>query len=220
MAFAKLWVIAYRDLGRNRRRSILSLVAVALGLALLIVMNGYIAGVMDEALQNDIRLRTGHVQIRAPSYEEEKLSLAWEDLLDDPEPLAARARALPEVKAASPVLWASAILNTIDDSAGVRLYGIDPTSSIYVPIQEAMVDGAFLSPDDRNGVVIGKRLADTMGIELGQDIHLTIINADGQPDAANFTVRGLFATGIGSYDQSSVFMPLVRAQAFTRTGGQ
>jgi ABC-type lipoprotein release transport system permease subunit len=219
MAFGKLWVIAYRDLGRNRRRSILSLIAVALGLALLIVMNGYIAGVTDEAMQNEIRLRSGHVQIRADSYEEEQVSLQWEDLLEDPEPFAARASALPEVRAAAPVLWASGILNTVDDSVGLRIYGIDPTSPIYAPIQEAMVAGEFLTPNDRGGVLLGKRLADSMGITLGQDVNLTIINADGQPDEANFTVRGLFDTGIYSYDESAIFMPLSRAQAFTRTDG-
>ena len=91
--------IAYRDLGRNRRRSFFSLMAVALGLALLIFMNGQIAGVMHDAVQNNIRLRTGHVQLRAPSYEEGKSSLQWEDLLTNAEDLAARARALPEVRA-------------------------------------------------------------------------------------------------------------------------
>jgi ABC-type lipoprotein release transport system permease subunit len=219
MAFAKLWVIAYRDLGRNRRRSILSLLAVALGLALLIVMNGYIAGVTEETLQNEIRLRTGHVQIRADSYEEEKVTLQWEDLLDDPDGLAAHASALPEVRAAAPVLWATGILNTVDDSAGLRIYGIDVTSPIYAPIQEAMVAGSFLQPDDRGGVLIGKRLADTMGITLGQEVNLTVINADGQPDEALFAVRGLFSTGIPGYDESAVFMPLSRAQAFTVTDG-
>ena len=43
MALSKLWIIAYRDLGRNRRRSILSMIAVALGLGILVLMNGYIA---------------------------------------------------------------------------------------------------------------------------------------------------------------------------------
>jgi ABC-type lipoprotein release transport system permease subunit len=219
MAFTKLWVIAYRDLGRNRRRSILSLIAVALGLGLLILMNGYIAGVMEEAMQNDIRLRIGHVQIRANSYEEEQVSLQWEDLLNEPEALAARASALPEVKAAAPVLWASGILNTIDDSAGLRIYGVDVTSSLYDPIREAMVAGEFVQADDRGGIVIGKRLADTMGIAPGQPVNLTIINANGQPDETNFTVRGLFSTGIPSYDESAVFMPLARAQAFTATNG-
>jgi ABC-type lipoprotein release transport system permease subunit len=219
MAFNKLWVIAYRDLGRNRRRSILSLIAVALGLGLLILMNGYIAGVMEESLQNDIRLRTGHVQIRDDSYEAEKVSLQWDELLDEPEALAARASALPEVTAAAPVLWASGILNTIDDSAGLTIYGVDVTSALYEPIREAMVAGEFLQPDDRSGVVIGKRLADMMGIALGQDVNLTVVNADGQPDEANFTVRGLFSTGIPSYDESALFMPLARAQAFTVTDG-
>ena len=55
MALAKLWVMAWRDLGRNRRRSLFSLLAVGLGLALLIVLNGYISGVMEGALQNSIR---------------------------------------------------------------------------------------------------------------------------------------------------------------------
>ena len=219
MALAKLWVIAYRDLGRNRRRSILSLVAVALGLALLIIMNGYIAGVIDGALQNDIRLRSGHVQIRASSYKEEQTSLKWEDLLDNPAALVARARALPEVKAAAPVLWATGILNTIDDSIGLRIYGVDTASSIYAPIRAAMVAGTFLSADDRSGILMGKRLADNMGIALGQDVNLTIVNADGQPDAANFTVRGLFSTGVPSYDESAIFMPLSKAQAFTGANG-
>jgi ABC-type lipoprotein release transport system permease subunit len=81
------------------------------------------------------------------------------------------------------------------------------------------VAGEFVQAEDRGGIVIGKRLADTMDITLGQEVNLTIINADGNPDEANFTVRGLFATGIPSYDESTVFMPLARAQAFTVTDG-
>lgn len=219
MALAKLWVIAYRDLGRNRRRSILSLLAVALGLAILIMLNGWIAGIVDESVQNDIRLRTGHVQVRAASYAEEQVSLKWEDLLDAPEQIVGRAAALPQVAAATPVLWATTILNTAEDSTGMRLYGIDPTSPIYAPIQSGMVAGTFLTPDDRGGVLISQRVADELGIALGQDVNLTVINADGEPDEANFTVRGLFVSGIPAYDDNSILMPLARAQAFTRTGG-
>jgi ABC-type lipoprotein release transport system permease subunit len=75
MTLNKLWVIAFRDLGRNRRRTGLTLIAVALGLALLIVMSGWIAGALEGAIQNSIRLKTGHLQMRADSYEEEKFSL-------------------------------------------------------------------------------------------------------------------------------------------------
>ena len=85
MAFTKLWVIAFRDLERNRRRSILTLAAVALGLALLITIHGLTAGTMEDSLDAAIRLQTAHVQVRAASYEEGKLSLKWKDLLENPE---------------------------------------------------------------------------------------------------------------------------------------
>lgn len=218
MAFAKLWVIAYRDLGRNRRRTLFTLIAVALGVGMLILLEGYIAGVWDGALQNAIRLQTGHVQVRNPEYEEQKVSLAWADLLQNAGETAANAAALPEVKAAAPVLWATAILNTVDDSAGLRLYGVDPASALYDPIRAAVTAGKFLSADDRSGILLGKRLADDLGIGVGQNVSLTVVDADGQASEATFVVTGLFASGVPGYDQNSAFMPLDKAQAFTGVG--
>src|SRR5690606_21066202 len=90
---------------------------------------------------------------------------------------------------------------------------------IYAPIQEVMVAGTFLTPDDRGGILLGRRVADELGIALGQDVNLTVVNADGEPDEAIFTVRGLFSTGVLSYDDSAILMPLARAQTFTRTSG-
>jgi ABC-type lipoprotein release transport system permease subunit len=101
MAFSKIWTIAWRDLGRNRRRSFFSILSVGFGLALLIVMDGFIAGYFSETLENAIRLESGHIQVRAPGYEIEKMSLLWEDLLEDPEKLAAQASALNQSDYAS-----------------------------------------------------------------------------------------------------------------------
>lgn len=218
MPFGKLWVIAYRDLGRNRRRTLFTLVAVALGLALVVTLNGFITGVWGDALENTVRLYTGHVQVRGETYEEEKLSLRWEDLLENSGELASAANAMPEVETATPVLHASVILNTAEESTGLQLRGIEPSSSFYDPIREGLVAGDFLALDDRSGVLIGQSLADELGLEVGRDIHLSIVNADGQPDEGIFTVRGTFSTGVISYDENSVFMPLARAQAFAGTG--
>jgi len=220
MALRELWTIAYRDLGRNRRRSLFTMLAVALGLMLIIVLNGYIAGAYDGALQNNIRLETGHLQLRVASYRSEQMSLKWEDLVSDSATLAARASAVSQVSAAGPVLWATGVLNSADDSAGFKLYGIEPDSSIHAPIQESMVAGAFLTPDDRSGIVIGKRLADDLGIAVDQKVSLSVVNADGEPEEGIFTIRGLFSTGFPAYDQGTVFMPLAKAQAFTRTDGR
>jgi ABC-type lipoprotein release transport system permease subunit len=220
MPLSKLWLIAYRDLGRHRRRSIFTLLAVALGLGLLLTMDGLISGVVADSLANSIRLRTGHVQVRAASFQEDQLGLQAKDLLVNPEALVAQAKALSEVKAAAPVLWASAILNTIDQSAGLQLLGIDTTSSLYDPVRSGLVAGDWLTPDDRDGLLIGRGLADSLGVGVGQKVNLTLVNSDGRPDEGTFTIRGLFSTGIPGYDQSAVFMPLDKAQAFAGTGGR
>ncbi|NTV65076.1 MAG: ABC transporter permease [Oscillochloris sp.] len=212
----KLWVLAYRDLGRNRRRTLLTMLAVALGLGLLILMNGYIAGVMDEAVENTIRLNTGHIQLRASSYDDTNLSLQWKGLIRDPEPIVAQAAALPAVSGAAPVLWAGGVIATRNDSIGIQISGIDPTSSVYDPIRASLVVGDFLAADDRNGILIGWRMAEDLGLSVGSDVSLTVVDADSHADEGTFTVRGLFNTGIPSYDQGSVLMPLSKAQAFAR----
>ncbi len=214
----RLWKIAIRDLGRNKRRSVLTLVAVGLGLALLVVTSGLMEGAVMGSIENNIRVQTGHVQVRAESYDEDKVSLKWEDLLEDPQGLAAQAQALADVRAATPVLWASGILVTGEESVGVRVFGIDPLSETSAPFREGIVAGQFLVPDDRSGIVIGQRLAKSLGVTAGDDIGLLVNTSDEQPDEATFTIRGLYDTGIPAYDETTVFLPLAKAQAFTRAG--
>jgi ABC-type lipoprotein release transport system permease subunit len=218
LSIGRLWMIAYRDLGRNRRRSVLTLIAVTLGMALLVVMSGLIAGAIGSSLDNSIRLQTGHVQVRATSYDEDEVSLKWEDLLQDPQGLATQVQALNGVQVATPVLWANGMLTARDESVGVQVYGIDPLSEAHAPIRDALVAGQFLAPDDRGGILIGQRLAESLGVTIGQDISLLVSTADQQPDEAIFTIRGLYATGISNYDETTVFLPLSKAQAFTRAG--
>jgi putative ABC transport system permease protein len=218
MAWRSLWTIAYRDLLRNRRRTILTLLAVALGYALLMILNGWVAGILEDSLQNSIRLQTGHVQIRNESYEMEKLSLLWSDLLEDPGALAARAEGMAEVKAAAPVLWASGVLSTLDDTAGLQLYGIETASPLHASVKEAMVFGEYLTAEDRDGILIGQRLADDLGIGVGQNVSVAVVDADGRLDEGVFAIRGLFSTGIFAYDDGAAFLPLSKAQAFTGAG--
>jgi ABC-type lipoprotein release transport system permease subunit len=218
MALKKLWVIAFRDLGRNRRRSGLTVLAVVLGLALLILMSSYIAGVVDGSISDGIRLNTGHVQVRAESYEVEKGSLEWQDLLENSEELLASAAAIEGVNAVAPALWASGFLTTADETIAVRVTGIDPGSGFHDPIRQSLVSGEYLGVDDREGVMIGKHLADSLGIGAGSKISLLVGTSDGETDEAVFTVRGVFSTGVLTYDESTVYMALPKAQAITGAG--
>jgi len=213
----RLWRIAIRDVVRNKRRSGLTLIAIALGLALVIALHALEIGAMEGSIDNNIRVQSGHVQVRADSYEEDKVSLKWEYLLEDPQVLVSQAMSLPQVQAAAPVLWAGGILSTIEDSTGVRVYGIDPQAETSATFQEDLV-GDFLEPDDRGGVLIGKRLANNLDLAIGDDISLLINTSGEQPDEATFTIRGLFDTGLPAFDETTIFLPLAKAQTFTQVG--
>jgi len=218
MAFTKLWVIAYRDLGRNRRRSGLTILAVTLGLAILILMSGYIAGIIDGSISDSIRLNTGHVQVRVAGYEPERASMQWQDLLENRAEILTSVSEIEGVEAVAPVLWASGFLTTADETIGVRVTGINPDSGFHDPVRQGLVAGEFLAADDREGVMIGKNLADSLGISAGSKISLLVGTSDGETDEDIFTVRGVFHTGVLTYDEGTVYMPLPKAQALTGAG--
>ncbi len=127
---------------------------------------------------------------------------------------------MEQVDAAAPVLWANGYLNTQDESVGLRIYGVEPESKIYSPFRDGLISGEFLQADDRSGILIGKRLADDLELGAGDSVRVAIINADGQPDETDFTIRGVYKTGVFSYDDSALLMPLSKAQAFANTGGR
>jgi ABC-type lipoprotein release transport system permease subunit len=194
------------------------MIAVMLGLALVITLHGYEMGAIEGAIENNIRVQTGHVQVRAETYDEDMVSLKWEDLLQEPQALASQAKALPNVRDAAPVLWASGILNTADESIGLRVYGVEPLAETMAPFWEGLVAGEWLAADDRSGVLVSRRLAETMGLAVGDGISLLVNTSDDQPDEAVFEIRGLYDSGIPGFDDVTVFLPLAKAQAFVKVG--
>jgi ABC-type lipoprotein release transport system permease subunit len=213
----QLFKMAYRNLNRNRRRSFLSALAVSFGLALLLFMAAMVTGEMQGAMQTTIALQSGNLQVRSASYVEEKSSLKWEDLVANPDQVASQIKSVPHVTIATPRLFASGIINTSNEAVGVQLFGIDPASPANDPIRKGMIDGTFISTDDQNGVLIGQTLAQRLGVKVGDQIDLSANTASGNVNEQNFIVRGIFSTNTPAYDQSTIMMPLAKAQAFTGT---
>lgn len=211
-----LFKMAWRDLGRNRRRSFLSALALAMGLALLLLMAAVVQGEILGAMESSIRLQSGHLQVRARSYDEDRTSLKWEDLVENPDQIAAQIAALAPVQAATPRLFASGIVATGDESVGVRVIGIDPSSEANAPFRDGLVSGQFLTSDDNSGLLIGQPLADQLGLKAGDQINLSVNTSNGDVDQQIFTIRGVYSTHTPGYDQSMVFLPLAKAQAITR----
>lgn len=209
--------MAYRDLGRNRRRSFFSALALGMGLSLLMLMASVIEGEMRGSMDTTIRLQSGHLQVRAKSYEEDKTSLAWKDLIENPGQVAAQIATLAPVKVATPRLFASGMVSKGDETVGVRILGIDPPSTANAPFQNGMVSGEFLTAGDREGILIGQALADQMGLKTGDKANLLVNTSSGDVAEQAFTIRGVYTTHTPGFDGSTVFMPLDKAQAIAQT---
>ena len=209
--------LAFRNLGRNKSRSLLSALAVGVGMALLLLMVSVLEGEMTGALQNTIRLQSGHLQIRPESFEEGKISLKWEDLISDPDQVAQQIKLLPQVTVATPRLVASSILTLSDESKGVQILGIDPDSTANQPFRDGMLAGEFIKADDREGILIGNTLAQKLHLDVNDKVNLLVTTSNGDVNEQLFTIRGIFTTRTPGYDESTIFMPLAKAQAITGT---
>ena len=211
----QLFKMAFRNLGRNRRRSLLSALAVAIGLALLLLIAAILNGEMGGALQNSIQLQSGDLQIRATSYDENKVSLDWKDLVASPQQVIDQLKVIPQVTVATPRLFATGILTLGENSRGVQVIGIDPASPANQIFRRGLLSGTFLTPDDREGILVGKPLADKFGLKVGDQISLLVNTSNGDVSTQLFTVRGIYTTSTSSYDEGTVFMPLLKAQTIT-----
>ena len=214
---AQTFKLAFRNLGRNKTRSLLSALAVGIGMSLLLLMASVLEGEMVGALQNTIRLQSGHLQVRPASYDENKISLKWEDLIENPNALVEQIKTLPQVTVATPRLTASAILTVRDESKGVQILGIVPDSDGNKPFREGMLSGEFIQADDREGILIGNILAEKLSLKVGDQVNLLVTTSNGDVVEQLFTIRGVFTTRTPGYDESTIFMPMAKAQAITAT---
>lgn len=212
----QLFKMAFRDLGRNKRRSILSALAVSVGMGLLLLMSSVIVGEMRGALKNTIQLHSGHLQIRSLTYDENKISLKWDDLIENPQALIDSVTAqVPQVMAATPRLVASGIVTRGENSHGVQVIGFDPASEANQVYRQGVIGGDFLTPDDREGILVGQPLADKLGLAVGEQVNVLVNTSNGAVDEQLFTIRGIYTTNTFGYDESTIFMPLAKAQTIT-----
>ena len=209
--------MSLRNLARNKRRSALSAIAIAVGTALLLFMSATIRGEMRGALDLTINLRTGHLQIHTEDYKDENMSLKRVDMIEAPLEISRQIENISQVKAASPRLNASGIVAFKNETIGVQIIGIDPPSATNAMYREGLVAGKFLTPDDREGVLIGMPLAESLDLGPGDSIDLIINTSEGDTDEQRFTIRGVYTTDTPGYDKATIFMPLEKAQTITRT---
>jgi putative ABC transport system permease protein len=193
--------LAWRNVWRNTRRSVVTIAATSLALFVMIVYTGLITGYIDGLQSNILDLEVGDAQAFAEGYRE-KPSLYT--TIEAPAVLAEQLEAAGFRVAGR--LLATGLGAGEDSSSGVQLIGIDVLSDAKVTsISEHLKAGAWLEPHDE-GVVIGWRLAEALGLEVGGELVVLSQAADGSMANDLYPVRGILKGISDGVDRAGVFM--------------
>ncbi|ADN03166.1 ABC transporter permease [Spirochaeta thermophila] len=211
-----MW-LGYRNVLRNRRRSILMLLGLSIGTALLIFGMGWVRGYFTTVYRNIIDFDTGHIQVYHPDFLEEEVRTPLEYSIEDYRGWRARLASLPGVAVAAGRIEVPARLSWRGRQVYVRLRGIDPPEEARLTtIEGAVVEGAFLV--GRSGLLLGKELADRLGVGVGDPIAVRVMDRYGVENVDVFPVQGLFSFGYPVMDRNMAFMDLESLQRLLDMG--
>lgn len=196
--------MAWRNVWRNRRRSLLTVSAIALGLTFNIFMRGVGDGFHEQMVDNSVRAEIGHIEIHRTGYHDDP---GLNKTLPDPQRLVHAIQLLPDVRGYSMRILGGGLASTADNSSGVEILGVVPAEEQTVTtIQNAIIQGGYLSNEVKSSILIGDRLAAHLKVGLGDKVVLMVQAADGSMGAQLFRVAGIFRSGAPEMDNSVVFI--------------
>lgn len=210
--------MAWRNIRRNLRRTLITLSAITFGLAAMIIFFGFTDGFHAQWVENTVKAYTGHIQIYSSGYR------------DDPQLNRSIANASeiikllktePAVDTYAERVEVQGLISTAENSYGVLIRGIDSGAEVKITgIKERIIKGDYLNEDKGRGVLIGHRLAEKLNAEIGDKIVLMVQAADGSLTAELFRLRGIFRIGAAELDSSFAIVTLKDAQAFSLLGNR
>jgi len=216
--FAVLFRLAWRNLWRNHRRTLIMLAAITLGVWAMIFMTALMRGMVSQMVADGISALPGHVQVHHPDYRDDP-SIANLIPITDTE-LSARFEDAGFVKWASRVR-VPAVITSEYESRGLTLLGIDPDSERDLTfVDYDTVEGRFLNSSDDSGVVIGRKLASTLNTQIGKRIVLMSQDPDNDIADRGFRVVGLFDANVQSFEENYMFAGKATVQKMLRIDDQ
>ncbi|MBN2514919.1 MAG: ABC transporter permease [Deltaproteobacteria bacterium] len=202
--------MAWRNIWRNSRRSILTMAAIAFACLLLVFMLSWQFGSYDTMINSAVKIHTGHLQIQAEGYQD-KRNIRM--VVPDPARVADILKNIPDVDAYTFRANAFSLVSSKDRTYGILVTGIDPGKEATVStIKHLTRQGSYLSDDDANEALVGGLLAKNLKVIPGDELVVLGQGRDGSVAATVITVKGIFSSGQDEFDRSSIQITLKNFQ--------
>lgn len=210
-------MLAFRNIFRNPRRTVVILIAVVVGVWNMLVLAGLMRGVETEMVKNGLADMTGSIQIHAKGYLDDPVV---EHSMTDPAKVEqALARILPDNVPYAHRIRVNAVVSNARNSTGVNLVGIDPEKEARVSfIGHAVVEGRYLTKDDTNAILVGRAFLKNFDTKIGYKLILMSQNIKGEIASKAFHIVGVFQAEMEATEKSLVFVPRNEAASLLKLG--
>jgi putative ABC transport system permease protein len=213
MTLAQTASLAFRNLFRNRARTIATLSAIVASLVGLTLLDGFISYSMDHFRDSIIRGGVGHIELfRSSQAQDEGDSNPIPFLFDNPAALQTGLKTWPEVDDVLPVLSFSAVISDGDKTHSVQVTASPVAQSLKDLTKRKVAAGSDLAADETGRVLLGTGLAKQLKVAPGSTIQLYALAQGGGVNTVSFTVAGTTSSEIKEVDDRSVAMSFADAQ--------
>jgi len=203
LPIAVLSRLAWRNLWRNHRRTLIMLMAIAIGVWAMIFMTALMRGMVDEMIIDGIDSLPGHVQIHHRSYRDDP---SIENSLAAPEPELLGTLQNPLVNAWTSRVRVPAMISSERDNRGVTLLGVDPAGEIALGFDpDSMIEGRFLDGPDDKGLVIGRKLLERLETDLGKRVVVMSQDPDNNLVEQGFRIVGVYQAKLPGMEESNIY---------------
>ncbi len=217
-------IIAWRNLWRRARRTLLTVASAASGLALLLIFLGIGDGGHSQMIESAVRMGSGHVVIQQKGYRERGGigRVLDENQLRMAESWAKSATGKFPIRYIARRTFASGLASSSDGATGVLIIGIQPgVEREASQFDDKLIKGEFLNPDDRDRVIIGEGVARKLSLDVGQKLVLMAQAAHvAEIQSRLVRVGGIMRAGLEEFDQVLVLMPLTTSQQLLMLDGE
>lgn len=199
--------LAWRNLWRNTRRTLITVFGIVFGVFLAVVFTGLADATYGDMIEYAAKVGVGHVSVEHEDYRETP-SLDHSVTLTPAQRAAIEGH--PAVRRAVPRVQGQALIATAQGSVGVGFLAVDPAAEdpSTLMILESITQGRALESPDEAGIVLGAVLADNLGVKLGKKVVVTTSDPRGEIVSILVRVRGLIRTGYPTVDGSMAILPL------------
>lgn len=211
--------LAFRNVFRQKVRTALTLAAIGLGVAGLILTGGFIEDVLVQLREATIHSQLGHIQIHKAHYSTLGRRDPFHYMMSDAQKIVEVARAQPHVTGAMRRIEFSALLSNGRNDQPVLAEGIEPGQEARLGTLLSTVDGRALTDEDRFAIVLGQGVASGLGLKSGAYVTLLASMPEGGLNSLDLEVVGTFRSFSKEYDDRAVRIPLVAAQALLAIDG-